>query len=214
MIRVKICGNRTVEEAHNAVHYGADAVGILVGPHSDQQKHFVGEGVAREIIQSLPPFITGVIVTTHNTVETISAVIEATCAPVIQCHSDISTEDIAKLCKLFPAMRFIAVVHVKDRGSIERAKQYASVAHALLLDTAQKGITGGTGVTHDWSVSAEICTSVSVPVILAGGLTPENVSEAIAIVQPRAVDVRSGVCTLGEKDNAKMEAFITKAHAV
>lgn len=213
--RVKICGNRTKAEALEAIASGADGIGVLVGPHTESQKHFVDEHTAAEIIASLPPLAIGVIVTTFNTFESIRMMIEVTHARVVQCHSDIHMEDIAQLSVHFPEVRFIVVVHVGGTESIEHAKQCATVAHALLLDTAQRGVAGGTGVTHDWELSAQIVKSVSIPVILAGGLNPDNVREAIEKVRPYAVDVRSGVCTpTGEKDVEKLQAFINSAHSV
>jgi phosphoribosylanthranilate isomerase len=215
MTRVKICGNRSVAEALIAAQSGADAVGILVGPHSESQKHFVTTETACDILAALPPFIRGVIVTTYSTEADITSLIEMTGATVVQCHSDIQPRTLATLRERFPAVHFIAVVHVAGSDTIEIAHTFASVAHALLLDTAYKGAAGGTGVTHDWSVSADIVRAVSVPVILAGGLNPENVRDAIAQVRPYAVDVRSGVCTItGEKNEEKMKAFINHAHTV
>jgi phosphoribosylanthranilate isomerase len=106
-------------------------------------------------------------------------------------------------------------VHVTDETSIEVAAHASQYVHALLLDTAHKGVTGGTGITHDWSISAAIVQKVSVPVILAGGLNPENVQEAIKHVRPYAVDVRSGVSdSTGEKNTEKMHAFIRNAHTL
>lgn len=213
--RVKICGNRTKAEALGAIAYGADAIGILVGPHTESQKHFVDESTAAEIIASLPPFAIAVIVTTYSTFESIRMMIEVTHARVVQCHSDIRVEDIAQLRAHFPAVRFIAVVHVTGMESIAHAKQSATAAHALLLDTGHGGVAGGTGVTHDWELSAQIVKSVSIPVILAGGLSPDNVRGAIEKVRPYAVDVRSGVCTpIGEKDAEKLQAFINNAYSV
>lgn len=215
MIRVKICGNRTVEEALTAVRCGADAVGVLVGPHTDTQKHFVSPEMAETILSSLPPFVRGVIVTTHNSEAEIVSLIEKTRTSVVQCHSNISMEVIASLRARFPAVLFIAVIHVHGAESIERAKNFAMTANALLLDTAQKNAIGGTGITHDWSISAAIVQAMSVPVILAGGLNPDNVRTAIATALPYAVDARSGVSLQnGDKDEGKMRAFITQAHSV
>ncbi len=215
MTRIKICGNRSVNEALLAARSGADAVGILVGPHTESQKHFVTPETARDILTALPPFVQGVIVTTHESIESIAALISVTGTSVVQCHSHITPAHISTLRVQFPYVQFIAVVHVQDSSSVERAQSFEAAAHALLLDTSLKGTTGGTGVTHDWSVSADIVRTVSIPVILAGGLNPENVRGAIAQVRPYAVDVRSGVCrATGEKDEEKVRTFISHAHTV
>lgn len=215
MIRAKICGNRNIKEAHIAVHCGADAIGILVGPHTETQKHFVETETARDIIASLPPFVHGVIVTTYTTEDEIASVLSETGASVVQCHGQVSRETIAALRVRFPTVSFIAVVHVRGAESMKEAQAYATVAHALLLDTAHRGVVGGTGMTHDWNMSAAIIQAVTVPIILAGGLTPENVREAITTTHPYAVDVRSGVSLgNGDKDVEKMQTFIRHAHAL
>jgi phosphoribosylanthranilate isomerase len=171
--------------------------------------------IARDILQSLPPFVTGVLVTTCSTAEEIQKLINTTGATIVQCHSDIQPEYIAQLRSQFPAVKFIAVVHITDQKSIEAAMHASRYTDALLLDTAYKGAAGGTGITHDWSISAAIIQKVSVPVILAGGLNPENVQEAITAVRPYAVDVRSGVSdSTGEKNTEKMQAFIRNAHTL
>lgn len=211
---VKICGNRSVAEAEEAVRLGADAIGVLVGPHRESQKHFVDDMTARTILASLPPHVMGVLVTTHRNADDIRALVEKAGALHVQCHSDISLEEFSRLKSLTSA-QCIAVVPVSDATSIKIAQQYAAIADMLLLDTAHKGLSGGTGVAHDWSVSAQIIKSVSIPVLLAGGLNPDNVADAIHIAHPYAVDVRSGVCApSGDKDTEKMQRFISTAHTI
>lgn len=211
---VKICGNRSIAEAEGAARLGADAIGVLVGPHRESQKHFVDDTTARTILASLPPHVMGVLVTTHHNAEDIRALLVKTGALYVQCHSDISVGEFSRLKSLTNA-RCIAVVPVSDAASIEIAQQYATIADMLLLDTAHKELSGGTGVAHDWSISAQIIKSVSIPVLLAGGLNPDNVTDAIHTAHPYAVDVRSGVCTpSGDKDNEKMQRFISTVHTI
>ena len=99
----------------------------------------------------------------------------------------------------------------KPRG--EEARRYAAVADAILLDSMVDGTLGGTGMVHDWLVSAEIAASLKVPVILAGGLYPGNVAEAIEKVKPYAVDVSSGTETDGHKDPARVRSFLQAVRA-
>jgi phosphoribosylanthranilate isomerase len=106
-------------------------------------------------------------------------------------------------------------VHVTGEDAVGHALAYAAVADALVLDSRTADRLGGTGLTHDWSVSARIVAAVApLPVYLAGGLTPENVAEAVARVRPAGVDVNSGVEDAdGRKDAAKMRAFVDRARA-
>jgi phosphoribosylanthranilate isomerase len=211
--RVKICGNRTPAEAQEAYTAGADAIGVLVGPHTENQKHFVDASTARSIMDSLPPFVTGVLVTTHDQVNDICALVEEVRPDALQCHTQLSMETYDTLRKRC-LCTIIGVIHVQDERSIERASTVAHHVDALLLDTATPHATGGTGKTHDWSVSARIVSQVNVPVILAGGLTPKTVQDAIQSVAPYAVDVRSGVAQDGERRPELLQAFINNAQNI
>jgi len=111
-------------------------------------------------------------------------------------------------------MELWKVLNVSYESSIAKAKEYKGAADAIALDTLNKetGARGGSGKTHDWNISKKIVESVSIPVVLAGGLTPENVAEAIATVSPAGVDVNSGVSNPdGSKDIEKVRAFIKVA---
>ena len=123
-------------------------------------------------------------------------------------HVDPAAHD--HLARALPALRRIQVIHVENRSAVAIAHRYAGRVHALLLDSGRPGAgeLGGTGRVHDWSVSAEIARTSAVPVYLAGGLTPENVAEAIAAVRPDGVDLCSGVRTDGALDEAKLSAFM------
>ena len=103
-------------------------------------------------------------------------------------------------------------VHVMDASAVDTAQQAAAYADAIILDTRTPEQLGGTGLTHDWSISAKIVPSVEIPVILAGGLTPENVGAAIHQVHPYAVDVHTGVKKNNIRDALKTKTFVEAAH--
>ena len=123
--------------------------------------------------------------------------------------------DLRRLRALAPGMRLLKAVHVTGEDALGRALSYAGAADALVLDSRTADRLGGTGLTHDWSVSARIVEAVTpLPVYLAGGLRPENVGEAVARVRPAGVDVNSGVeDASGRKDAQKMREFVARARA-
>jgi phosphoribosylanthranilate isomerase len=133
----------------------------------------------------------------------------------IQVHGDVLPDALAVLRTLLPTHHLIKAVHVTGPEALDRAAAYAKLADALLLDTRTADRLGGTGRTHDWSISRRIVASVApTPVILAGGLTPDNVAAAIAAVRPAGVDVNSGVeDATGAKDPRRMKAFLAAARA-
>jgi phosphoribosylanthranilate isomerase len=122
----------------------------------------------------------------------------------LQVHSTLCAEDIRALKGLVPQKIIVATP-----AESEEVLAMANVADAILLDTYKDGMLGGSGVAHDWNLSADLARRLSVPVILAGGLRPENVCEAVRKVRPYAVDVSSGVETDGRKDAMKMRAFVS-----
>jgi len=130
----------------------------------------------------------------------------------IQLCDRLAPEAVLKLREALPGIRLVQVVHVMDETAIDEARQAASAAHALLLDSgdprkATKEL-GGTGRVHDWSISRRIRETVDVPVFLAGGLTPDNVAEAVHHVNPFGVDVCSGLRTGGHLDEDKLARFV------
>ena len=210
-MRVKICGLRRVEDAVAAVQAGADAIGCLVGV-DDANSDRVKPGVARSIFESLPPFVTRVMVTHRTALAEVIALMRESGATVAQLHGEFPLVAISALREALPYAAIVKSVHVTGEDSIAAAMAAARVADAVLLDTRARGKIGGTGVTHDWTISARVAATSPKPVILAGGLTPENVADAIARVQPSAVDVNSGTTGAdGWKDHARIRAFIAAA---
>jgi phosphoribosylanthranilate isomerase len=213
MVRVKICGIQSLADMEMAVQEGADAIGVLVG-----QVHFSADflptHLAAEICERTPPFVATVLVTHIEHPEEVLAL--ANCVPcvAVQLHSDIPVALLRTLRHSLAPRKIIAKISVEGPSAIERARELDQQVDAIVLDSIDrsKDQVGGTGITHDWGISAEIVKYVSTPIILAGGLTPANVHEAIGRVQPWAVDVNSGVRTGGGfKDGQQIRAFIEAA---
>ena len=210
-MRVKICGMRRVEDALAAVDAGADAVGCLVGLDYATPDR-VDPPTARTIFAALPPFVARVLVTHRTGLAEVTALMRESGATVVQLHGDFPLVAISALREALPYAAIVKSVHVEGDDTIAAALAAARSADAILLDTIARGRIGGTGKTHDWSISARIRAASEKPVILAGGLSPKNVAEAIAKVRPFAVDVNSGTRGAdGWKDHAKIRAFITAA---
>jgi phosphoribosylanthranilate isomerase len=212
-MRVKVCGIKNVKDALKAVELGVDAVGLLVG-----QKHsandFIDMGQARVITHHLPPFCSSVLVTHIEGCNDIVALAKFIGVTTIQLHNNSSPDDALHIKHKLPHIKLIKSLHVVDRTSIEKGRKFLRSVDAILLDTINLATdqVGGTGLTHDWNLSREIVSAYDIPVILAGGLDPDNVALAIEKVMPFGVDANSG--TKGEngfKDYKKLEAFIRNA---
>jgi phosphoribosylanthranilate isomerase len=210
MTRVKICGIRSLADMQIAVEQGADAIGVLVGQlHSSSD--FLTPKSAAEILAATPPFMTTVLVTHIEDPDVVLALANDVRSAAVQLHSDMPVSVLRVLRRSLAPGKIIAKVSIEGSSAIERARELDHEVDAILLDSVNKttGQVGGTGITHDWEISAQIVKHVSTPVILAGGLTPGNVREAIRQVQPWAVDVNSGVRnTDGFKDTNLIRAFI------
>ncbi len=206
-MRVKICGITRKEDALLASEFGADAIGIV---NVKESKRFTDLEKAREIFRSVPPFVSRVVVAAPANLAEVEK-IEETGADHIQLHGEESPEFVREI-KESSNLNIIKQIPVTGEESIDLARSYSDIVNAILLDTKVKGTMGGTGTTHDWSVSRKIVESIDKPVILAGGLNPDNVAEAIKEVKPYAVDVASGVeSSPGIKDPEKIKNFIQNA---
>ena len=215
MVFVKVCGIQTWEEAGAALACGATALGFLAGlTHRAEDE--IGEAAARAIVRRLPAHAAAVLVTHLLDPERVAALAASIGARTVQVHGDMAVADLRRLRALAPrGSRLLKAVHVTGDDALGHALSYAAHADALVLDSRTADRLGGTGRTHDWSISARIVDTVApLPVYLAGGLRPENVAEVVARVRPAGVDVNSGVeDTNGRKDTAKMRAFVARAGA-
>jgi len=195
--RVKICGITRRQDAEFAVEMGADALGLVFYPPSPRA---VSIAQAREIIDGLPPFVSIVALFVDAEPSDVYACIEALPIALLQFHGNESVG----YCEQFGRPYLKAIRMQENTDLDEMVSQYAS-ATAILLDSYQAGIPGGTGKVFDWSLIKKI----NKPLILAGGLDVGNVASAIEQIQPYAVDVSGGVeQAKGIKDKQKITAFM------
>lgn len=212
MTTVKICGITNIETARAVASLGADMLGFHVELEHSRNPLTVEKTAA--IVSELPPTCSAVLVTSATEPEKIVQLVKKTGVTAVQLHGDM--KEMRKLKSELPNIKLYKVVNVFDESAIEEAKSYEGIADALVLDSAIKetGQRGGTGKTHDWNISRKIVESTSLPVILAGGLNPDNVAEAVKKVRPFGVDVNSGVSNPdGTKNLEKVRLFVEGAKA-
>ncbi|WP_119395603.1 phosphoribosylanthranilate isomerase [Salinibius halmophilus] len=200
--RIKICGLRTPENALAAVAAGADAIGLVFYPNSPRS---VTIAEAAAIARALPPFVSKVALLVDPSESLVKQVINEVGVDVLQFHGNESQA----FCQAFDKSWYKAV-RVKDKQAVAQALQTFDQANALLLDAFVEGVPGGTGEQFDWSLVPKDGPRI----ILAGGLTPDNVADAMAATRPYAVDVSGGVeASKGVKDPQKMQAFVKQVLA-
>ncbi len=207
--RVKICCMSSVEEAALAVRYGADAVGLV--SHMPSGPGVIPDDLARAIAANVPPGVASFLLTSEQDVTQIMAQQRSIRANTLQIVDRLTHGTYQQLREALPGIRLVQVIHVHDQESVEEALRVASDVDALLLDSGNQRLAvkllGGTGRTHDWTISRRIVECVAKPVFLAGGLNSANVRAAIEQVRPFGVDVCSGVRTNDRLDEAKLAAF-------
>lgn len=207
MVKVKICGITNLEDALAAAEYGADALGFIF---YEKSSRYITPADAIPIIKKLPPFITTVGVFVNEPVDKVKQVKGLTGIDIIQLHGDETPEMCGAIGnKVIKAFRIGGKGQgARDKAILEAIAHYP--ASAYLLDTHREGLPGGTGETFDWNLAVKAKRYGRI--ILAGGLTPDNVAEAVKKVRPFAVDVSSGVEKRpGKKDLNKVKKFIERA---
>ena len=200
-VKVKICGITNYEDASIAVELGAVALGFIFA-NSPRQ---ITPQKARDIIHALPPFVKTVGIFVNEESAEIKEILHYCGLNLVQLHGDESPD----LChELMPAT--IKALRIKDTSSIQSSLAYQGNVRALLLDTYSKDKAGGTGTTFDWQLAVKI-KERGIPIILAGGLGPSNIDDAVRTVRPYAVDVNSGVeeCP-GKKSHKLMKDLMRK----
>ena len=210
-MKCKICGTGSFADLKCAVDAKADAIGFLMGITHKTQDAVTPEEAAA-MVKTLPPFIEPIAVTHLQDAESIIDIVQRSRCTTLQIQNTISLEDIAMIRDALAYVRIIKAVHVMDTSAVKTAQEVTVYADAIILDTRTPERLGGTGLTHDWSISAKIVQASNIPVILAGGLTPENVATAIHQVRPYAVDVHTGVKINDARDSEKTKAFVEAAH--
>ncbi|MDT8310639.1 MAG: phosphoribosylanthranilate isomerase [Methylophaga sp.] len=195
--RVKICGITRRQDAEIAIEIGVDALGLVFYAPSPRA---VTLAQAAEICRGLPPFVSLVGLFVNAEAADIKATLEQVPLDLLQFHGDES----AQYCQQF-AKPYMKAVRMQQSEDLQRAVKTYQQANAILLDSFQTGVPGGTGQTFDWSM----ITAIDKPLILAGGLTAENVAAAIRQIRPYGVDVSGGVeAAKGIKSNEKIRAFM------
>lgn len=197
--RIKICGLTRPQDAEQCAAAGADAIGLVFYPPSPRH---VPIEAARAVIAALPPFVTVVALFVDPSVEEVEAVLQALPVDVLQFHG----EEPPEFCRQF-ARPYLKAVRVRPGMDLTAyARRYAD-ARGLLADAFVPGQAGGTGAVFDWTL---LPPNLPLPLVLSGGLTPDNVTDAVQQVRPAAVDVSSGVeAVKGIKDAALIAAFIS-----
>ena len=199
MLKIKICGITNLEDALAAVEFGADALGFVFYSKSPRR---IEPEKAKEIIKRLPPFVSTVGVFVDQSPDTVKDIMTLTGCTVAQFHGEESPE----YCRCFDGA--VKAIRVRELSDLEPLMRYK--VSAFLLDTYSPDIPGGTGQIFNWEIAVEAKRMARV--ILAGGLTPDNVSKAVKMVRPYAVDVSSGIeRAKGIKDLEKLRLFIKKA---
>ena len=197
LTRIKICGITNREDALCAVDAGADALGFVF--YEQSPRYLLPERV-RDIVALLPPFVTTVGLFVNASADTIRQTMRMAGLGVVQLHGDESPEDCS--LNLYPVIK---AMRVRNADSLAGVDQYR--VSALLLDAWNDQHYGGTGESFDWQLAKSL--TARQPLILAGGLNPDNVAEAIRVVNPYGVDVSSGVEERpGHKDHTKLRKFI------
>ena len=207
MARSKICGVTTEADLQAVADAGADAVGIVTEVSVDTPREVPPQRAA-DLVAAAPPFLSTVLVSMPDTAPRAVELAGAAAPDAIQLHGEFDDSDVRYVRREARADVITAV----GAGNPDLARQYDGVADAVLLDSTTESGAGGTGETHDWHAARAIVDDLSTPVVLAGGLTPENVADAVETVRPYAVDVSSGVeVSGGEKDHDAVGSFVRNA---
>lgn len=206
-MRVKICGIKSDEDIEAVSMTDVDAVGFLVGQvHASPD--FILPSTARRLASMLPPFITPVVVTHLTESEKIVAIVEKTEILTVQLHGAPTLEEVEKLRDKLPATtQLVYCAHIDpDSLRLPDLRDFQHVINAVVVDSfdKRKNQIGGTGKTHNWTITADYIKTSSFPVILAGGLDHENVQKAIQATSPYGVDANTG---LRGPDNQKSKDF-------
>jgi phosphoribosylanthranilate isomerase len=207
--RVKVCCIQSPQEAWMAIRAGASALGLVSEMPSGPG--VIDEASIARIAAEVPPPVATFLLTSLQDARAIAAQQRRTGASTVQICDRLTTGTHGDLRKAMPGIGLVQVIHVEGPESLDEAQAAAPGVDALLLDSGRPSLAvkelGGTGRRHDWAVSRSIREAMAVPVFLAGGLSPENLAEALEAVGPFALDVCSGVRTDGVLDPAKLDRF-------
>lgn len=221
--RTKICGIRSPEEIELAAFYGADAVGFITEVPVESPRKLDSD-TAAYLVSRVPETLSSVLVIMPENADTALGLIEKIKPDMVQIHSRLPLLEL-EIIKEKTGIPIIKTLSVPAQGEASSESpgnsafasslleevsllEDADIIDSILLDSARPDKPGGTGCVHDWTLSRRISEETQLPLILAGGLKPENVREAVRAVSPYAVDTASGVETCGKKDAVKIKSFI------
>jgi phosphoribosylanthranilate isomerase len=208
--RVKICCIASVEEAALAVEAGASALGLV--SHMPSGPGVISDELIANIAATVPPSIGTFLLTSRQSVDEIVAQQRFCRTNTIQICDHLTRGTHRELKDALPGISIVQVIHVTGPESVDEAAAVAPNVDAILLDSGNQRLAvkelGGTGRRHDWTLSRKIRESIGIPMFLAGGLTPENVAQAIREVAPFGLDLCSGVRTSGKLDPRKLKLFV------
>jgi len=207
--RIKICCIASIEEEWMAIDHGASAIGLVSAMPSGPGP--IAEELIAKIAATIPPGVASFLLTCKQDVESIIDQQRRLGVNTLQICDRLVNGSYADLRAELPGISLVQVVHVTGPEAIDEALAVAPHVDAILLDSGNQSLKvkelGGTGRTHDWSLSRTIRQSISVPLYLAGGLKPANVCAAIEAVEPFGIDVCSGLRTEGHLDQSKLFSF-------
>ncbi|WP_256403213.1 phosphoribosylanthranilate isomerase [Halorubrum salinum] len=207
MARVKVCGLARDADLRAAIDAGADAVGVITEVPVDSPRE-VEPAAAADLLADVPPFVTATLVTMPDSAERVVELVRTIGPDAVQIHGEWTPDEI-RYIRAETQRKVLLAVDAAEPG---RAEELDAVADALVLDSTDESGAGGTGETHDWTRAGELADRLTSPVVLAGGLTPDTVAEAIRAADPFAVDVASGVeLEGGRKDHNAVARFVANA---
>ncbi|MCC7643947.1 MULTISPECIES: phosphoribosylanthranilate isomerase [unclassified Janthinobacterium] len=214
--RIKICCIASIDEAQLAIAAGADALGLVAAMPSGPGP--IPDARIAQIAAWTPPPVATFLLTSETTAQAIAEHVRATQPSTVQIVGHIDPGEVEELARLLPHVRRVQVIHVEGPEALDLIPAYAPHVHAFLLDSGRPGAAvpelGGTGRTHDWSVSARFVRASPRPVFLAGGLDDTNVMDALRQVRPYGIDLCSRVRTDGQLDVMKLALLMAAVRDV
>lgn len=208
--RIKVCGITCIDDAEAAILAGVDALGFIFVESSPR---YVSPEQAKNIISQLPPFIHYVGVFVDKDPVEVEEIVDYCGLSYVQLHGKEDAEYCQKLAQVATPCQVIKAFRVGKRSLAADFKPYEEAVKGFLLDTYVEGQEGGTGKPFDWSLIESL--NLQLPIILAGGLTPENAADAVRVVKPFAIDINSGVEEEpGKKDVSKLRSLVASVGAV
>jgi len=209
---IKVCCISSIDEVRLAVKYGTDALGFVSAMPSGVG--IIEESLIQELASAVPTGVDSFLLTSLVDADEIIPQIIRCRTNTVQLVDSVETKVYERIRAELPNIKIVQVIHVTGENSVREAEFVSSYVDAILLDSGNPNLQikelGGTGRTHDWSISKLICSTVNKPVFLAGGLNPENIEEAIMAVHPYGVDICTGLRTNGHLDEIKLRSFVNK----